>query len=428
LQSLVIFVKIFNNIELRDNQDQDMEQNSNLDADLIIVGGGIAGTALACALKDSGLKIMIIEAQSLAQVASKKFAYALSLMSGAIFKGIGVWDQIFPHLGKFQHISLSDADYPQKIYFEKTDLNTPFLGYVGEHKYIIQVLQEFAQNTPDLQCLDSTKLIDIQAQRDHISVTVEKDHQQQQLKAKLVVGADGAKSKVRQWAKIKTKGWKYWQSCVAFTIQHTAPRNDIAFEKFWYNGPMGILPLPNNRCQIVWTNPHAEAKALSEMPESEFLTRLQQRIGGILGDVTLVSQRGLFPVQLMQCDRYIQYRLALVADAAHCCHPVGGQGLNLGIRDIAVLAQILQEAVAQGEDIGSIDVLKSYQNWRKKENWVILGFTDFLDRVFSTDFLPVVFIRRCGLWLMNTLPPFKLFALKLMTGLKGNRPKLAKVI
>ena len=133
---------------------------------------------------------------------------------------------------------------------------------------------------------------------------------------------------MRQWAGIQTKGWKYWQSCVAFTIKHTAPRNDIAFEKFWYNGPMGILPLPGNRCQIVWTNPHNEAKALQEMPEKEFLETLQQRIGGILGDLTLVNERRIFPVQLMQSDRYIQSRLALVGDAAHCCHPVGGQGFK----------------------------------------------------------------------------------------------------
>ncbi len=405
-----------------------MKHNTNLDADLIIIGGGVAGTALACALKDSGLNIIMIEAQSLENVTKKKLAYALSLLSGAIFKGIGVWDQIFPNVGKFEHIRLSDADHGNIIHFEKEDLNTQFLGYVGEHQYVLKPLQELSQKCKNITWFPSSKLIDIIEEKDSITVTIERENQTQKLTAKLLVGADGAKSKVRQWAKIETKGWKYWQSCVAFKIKHTAPVNNIAFERFWYNGPMGILPLPDHCCQIVWTNPHEESKNLVEMPEKDFLERLKIRTGGVLGDLTLVGERGLFPVQLMQSDRYIQSRLALVGDAAHGCHPVGGQGLNLGIRDIAALAQVLQDAIARGEDIGTISVLKRYQNWRKKENWLILGFTDFLDRIFSTDFLPVVLIRRFGLWLMKNLPPFKLFALKLMTGLKGQRPNLAKVI
>lgn len=405
-----------------------MKHNTNLDADLIIIGGGVAGTALACALKDSGLNIILIEAQSLEAVTKKKLAYALSLLSGAIFKGIGVWDQIFPNLGKFEQIRLSDADHGNIIHFEKEDLNTQFLGYVGEHQYVLKPLQDLSQKCKNITWFPSSKLIDIIEEKDSITVTIERENQTQKLTAKLLVGADGAKSKVREWAKIETKGWKYWQSCVAFKIKHTAPVNNIAFERFWYNGPMGILPLPDNCCQIVWTNPHGESKNLVEMSEKDFLERLKIRTGGVLGDLTLVGERGLFPVQLMQSDRYIQSRLALVGDAAHGCHPVGGQGLNLGIRDIGALAQVLQEAIAMGEDIGTVSVLKRYQNWRKKENWVILGFTDFLDRVFSTDFLPVVLIRRFGLWLMNNLPPLKLFALKLMTGLKGQRPNLAKVI
>lgn len=405
-----------------------MTNNLKLDADVIIVGGGIAGTALACALKNTHLKIVIIEAQSLGNVVNKKFAYALSLMSSAILKGIGVWDQIFPQIGKFEKIRLSDADHANIIHFEKQDLNSPFLGYVGEHQSILKPLQKLSQNNPNITWFENSKLINISEEKDYITVTIERENQQQKLSAKLIVGADGAKSQVRQWANIPTKGWKYWQSCVAFTIKHTAPVNNIAFEKFWYNGPMGILPLPDHRCQIVWTNPHDEAKALVEMSETEFLERLKLRTGDYFGDLTLVSQRGLFPVQLMQSDRYVQNRLALVGDAAHCCHPVGGQGLNLGIRDIAALAQILEEAALKAEDIGSISVLKRYQNWRKKENWVILGFTDFLDRLFSTGFFPIVFVRRFGLWLMSKLPMLRLFALKLMTGLRGTRPKLAKVL
>ena len=189
---------------------------------------------------------------------------------------------------------------------------------------------------------------------------------------------------------------------------------------------MGILPLPDNLCQIVWTHPHAEAKALAETDMETFLAKLDTYTGGVLGKLELVSDRLVFPVQLMQCDRYIKPRLALIGDAAHCCHPVGGQGLNLGIRDAASLAQIIQSAQEQGQDIGTIKVLKRYEGWRKIENLTILGFTDMLDRIFSNNWLPIVALRRFGLILMSYFKPLKILALKLMTGLLGRTPKLAQ--
>jgi 2-octaprenyl-6-methoxyphenol hydroxylase len=189
---------------------------------------------------------------------------------------------------------------------------------------------------------------------------------------------------------------------------------------------MGVLPLPDNRCQVVWTAPHAEAQALKELDEKEFLALLEQRTGGLLGHLELDSDRLLFPVQLMQSDRYTQSRLALIGDAAHCCHPVGGQGMNLGIRDAAALAQVLHDAHQRGEDIGDIRILKRYERWRKTENLVILGFTDFLDRLFSNRWLPVVAVRRLGLWGLRTVQPLKVLALRLMTGLLGRHPQVAQ--
>ena len=161
------------------------------------------------------------------------------------------------------------------------------------------------------------------------------------------------------------------------------------------------------------------------MDEQQFIEKLSYHTGGLLGELELVSDRFLFPVQLMQSNNYTKHRLALVGDAAHCCHPVGGQGLNLGIRDAAALAQVLQEAFQKGEDIGEIRGLKRYENWRKKENLTILGFTDFLNRLFSHNFLPIMAIRRFGLWLLSNIRPLKIFALQLMTGLKGRKPRLA---
>lgn len=397
----------------------------NLDCDVVIVGGGIVGVTLASALKNSGLKITIVEAKPLAVGAARTQAYAFSLLSSRIYEGIGVWQQILPQVGKFKHIRLSDADFPQIVTFATEDLNTDYLGYVAQHNVVLTALQQHIADCPNINWLCPAEVINVADKTSFSTVTVKIANKTQNINAKLVIGADGTRSQIRNLAQIKTRGWKYWQSCVAFTIEHTAPQNDIAFERFWSSGPMGILPLPDNRCQIVWTNPHQRAKALQNLSEAEFLQELDCYTGGLLGNLKLVSERVIFPVQLMQCDRYIKSRLALIGDAAHCCHPVGGQGLNLGIRDAAALAQILTEAMEQKEDIGSLSVLKPYEQWRKQENLAILGFTDFLDRFFSNNWLPIVAIRRLGLWLMAHLKPMKLFALRLMTGLKGKTPKIA---
>lgn len=397
-----------------------------LNCDLVIVGGGIVGTTLASALKNSGIKVVIIEARPLELAAAKRQAYAFSLLSGRIYEGIGVWQQIFPKIAKFSQIRLSDADYNQVVRFQTQDLNNKYLGYVAEHNVVLTALQKFITGCDNVSWLCPAEVTKVEYQDSLATVKVNIDGVEKLIKTKLVVGADGARSRIRQWAGIKTRGWKYWQSCVAFTIKHTAPQNDIAFERFWSTGPMGVLPLPGNRCQVVWTNPHAQAKDLQEMDKQEFLDKLSHYTGGLLGKLELASDRFLFPVQLMQCDRYVQSRLALIGDAAHCCHPVGGQGLNLGIRDAASLAQIIQEAHLQKEDIGSLNTLKHYENWRKQENLAILGFTDFLDRAFSNSWLPLVILRRLGLWVLQYVQPLKIFALKLMTGLKGRTPKLAK--
>ena len=398
----------------------------SLNCDLVIVGGGIVGTTLASALKNSGIRVIIVEAKSLELAAARRQAYAFSLLSGLIYSGIGVWDKILPKIAKFRHIRLSDGDYPQVVKFEKKDLDNEYLGYVAEHNVVLTTLQEFIASCDNVSWLCPAEVTEVEYKDASATVKVKLNGEEKLIRTKLVVGADGARSRIRHWAGIKTRGWKYWQSCVAFTIKHTAPQNDIAFERFWSTGPMGVLPLPGNRCQIVWTNPHIQAKALQELDEQEFLKKLDRYTGGMLGKLELVSDRFLFPVQLMQCDRYVQSRLALIGDAAHCCHPVGGQGLNLGIRDAASLAQILEAAYTQGEDIGSLQVLNRYQSWRKKENLAILGFTDFLDRTFSNNWLPVVIARRLGLWSLHYIQPLKIFALKLMTGLKGRIPQLAQ--
>lgn len=393
------------------------------DCDLVIVGGGVVGTTLAAALATSGLSIILIEAQTLEAAAARERGYALSPLSGQIFEQIGVWERIFPYIGKYHHIYLSDADHPRLVKFNPGDLGTEYLGYVGEHRILLGALQDFiAQAGDKIQWRCPARLTQVNYREDGVLIDLEVNGEPQQLRSRLVVGADGARSLIRQRAGIQTWGWKYWQSCVTFMITHEAPRHDIAFERFWPDGPMGVLPLAGNRYHIVWTAPHAEAKALQTLDEAEFLQELEYYTGGFLGKLRLDSDRLVFPVQLFQSHDYVRSRLALVGDAAHRCHPVAGQGLNLGIRDAAALAQVLSEAYQRGEDIGDLRVLRRYERWRKPENLAILAFTDFLDRLFSNNWWPVAQVRRMGLWLLRHVRPLKVLALRFMTGFWGRRP------
>jgi 2-octaprenyl-6-methoxyphenol hydroxylase len=400
--------------------------HQGFDYDLAIAGGGIVGATLACALKNSGLSVVFIEAQPPSVEAVRPQAYNLSLLSGRIFQGIGIWDKILPEITQYGQIRLSDADHTGIVQFHLTDLGTDALGYIGEHRLLLNSLYEFLAECPNVSWLCPAEVVDIQYQASRVEIQVKVDGTQRKVRSRLVVAADGARSRIRTAAGIGTKGWQYWQSCVTARIKTEKPHNNTAFERFWPSGPMGVLPLSGNRCQVVWTAPHAEAKALKELDEKEFLALLEHRTGGLLGRLELESQRFVFPVQLMQSDRYTQSRLALIGDAAHCCHPVGGQGLNMGIRDAAALAQVLQDAAFRGEDIGDVKVLRRYERWRKLENWTILCFTDFLDRMFSNNWLPLVTTRRLGLWMLGKIHPLKSLALRLMTGLLGRPPQLAK--
>jgi len=396
------------------------------DYDIAIVGGGIVGLTIACALKDSGLSVVLIEAKPDSVAATKGQAYAVHLLSGRIFEGIGVWHKILPFIATYRQVRLSDADHSGIVEFQLTDLGTDALGYVAEHQALLTPLQEFLRECPNVTYLCPVEVVKTQYEPDGVEITLSVGTQSQTIRTRLLVAADGVRSRIRNWAGIKTHGWQYWQSCIVAFVKPEKSHNDTAYERFWPSGPFAILPLPGNRCRIVWTAPHEEAKALVALDDKQFLAELNRRYGEQMGRLELEGDRFVFPVQLMQSDRYVLPRLALIGDAAHCCHPVGGQGLNLGIRDAAALAQVLQSAHQSGEDIGDLEVLKRYECWRKRENLTILGFTDLLDRVFSNNWLPLVAVRRIGLWMLRRVRPLKIFALKFMIGLGGRPPQIAQ--
>ncbi|MBW4651737.1 MAG: FAD-dependent hydroxylase [Kaiparowitsia implicata GSE-PSE-MK54-09C] len=399
--------------------------------DVAIAGGGIVGLTLACALKHSGLRVALIEARPKIAGLHQHRAYAITLLTGRIFQGLGIWDEILPQITTFPTIRLADADCPAVVNLAPEDLGTAELGYVAEHPVLVRALLAMLEDADNVTWFSPAELLkvdpaEVSAQTpDCTRLTLRTETGDRTLTTRLLIAADGVRSPLRQAAGIGTQGWQYWQSCVTAVIRPEHSHGNIAREHFWESGPFATLPLPDNRCQIVLTAPHAEAQHWLTATEAEFLAELNRRYDGQLGELELLGDRTLFPVRLMQSDRYIQPRLALVGDAAHCCHPVGGQGLNLGIRDAAALAEVILHAHERQEDPGSVAVLRRYERWRKLENWVILGFTDILDRLFSTRWVPLVATRRISLWLMRGIPPMRFLALTLMTGLSGRLPQLA---
>ena len=406
--------------------DQHAESQGHLDYDLVIVGGGIVGLTLACSLQQTGLTIAVLEAQTPEAAAARRRAYAMSPLSADIFKGLGLWADIGSAITHFKRVRLSDADYGQAVEFRPQDLGRDAVYYAAEHHILMGALQNRLHQNGAINMLSQTRVSQVNYQPNWVDLTLEQTGQTRSLRTRLVVAADGAKSALRQQAKISTVGWRYWQSCITAVLAPEKSHEDTAYERFWPSGPFAILPLPNGHCQIVWTAPQAEAEAIMQLPKSEFMAALKQRYGNQMGELELVSEPLLFPVQLMQSRHYTRSRLALIGDAAHCCHPVGGQGLNMGIRDAAALAQVLQTAQSQGEDLGSTVVLQRYDRWRRRENWAVLGLTDFLNRSFSNRWWPLVAMRRAGIMVLQTLVPLRRLALRLMAGFFGHRPELAR--
>ncbi|WP_024546322.1 FAD-dependent hydroxylase [Picosynechococcus sp. NKBG15041c] len=392
-----------------------------LDYDIIIVGGGIPGLTLACGLRGCGLRIAVLEAQSAIQVGDRPRAYALSPLSAKIFQAMGLWKQLAPAMTHFPKVVLADGHCSHQVVFRPVDLGEPAVYHCAEHRILQQALQGQIATDPQITCHYQAWVQTVVYGEMAATVTVATEQGQQSLTTALVVAADGRRSPLRQGAGIKTDGWDYWQSCITAVVTPMQDHQNIAYERFWPGGPFAILPLPHNCCQVVWVLPHAEAEAIAALPPEQFLGAMAQCYGDHSGSLRLLSQPLVFPARLMHSRRYYRPRLVLLGDAAHHCHPVGGQGLNLGIRDAATLAQLLLKAREQNQDLGHVRVLRRYGRRRHLENWFILLFTDVLNRVFSNNWWPMVIGRRWVLWLMKYWSPLRRVMLHLMTGLWGDR-------
>lgn len=404
-----------------------MDMNDNYD--LLIIGGGMVGASLACALAGSGLRIAVVEAVPLCadhQPSYDDRSIALAYGTRCIFSAMGLWDALRDVVTPIRSIHVSDRGHFGITRLHAAEYGLEALGYVVENRELGPLFAERLNAQPDLDLLCPMRLEALEFNAETVTATVENNDQQRKLHARLVVGADGGHSLVRRLAAVPTRHWDYGQSALIANVTPAHSHQYVAYERFTDSGPLAMLPMAGNRCSLVWTVRRGGEEALLALNDKDFLARLQQRFGRRLGELRKVGQRQVYPLNLIRAGDPDRTRLALIGNAAHTLHPVAGQGFNLGIRDVAVLAEVLWEEQARGGDIGSTTTLSRYHQWRRDDQRRVIAFTDSLVRLFTNELPPVTLARNLGLAALECLPPLKRLLTRQFMGLAGRQPRLAR--
>ncbi len=395
-----------------------------LSADVLIVGGGPVGGTLACALSAAGMEVIAVDQAAPAAGLDAGFdgrASSIALGSRRILDALGLWAGIEAHAAPIRHIRVSEGNSPLFLHYDERDTGGPPFGYMVENRFIRKALFERIPTLDTVRLLAPARV----DRRERSASGVEaRLADGRRIRARLIVGADGRASGVRAGAGIRVTGWPYRQMSIVCTVAHERPHDFVAHEHFLPTGPFAVLPLLGNRSSIVWTERKDLAPAIMALDEAEFLAELERRFGDYLGRLTVVGPRWSYPLSLQHAETAIALRLALVGDAAHAMHPIAGQGLNMGLRDVAALTEVLAEARRLGLDIGADTVLERFQRWRRFDNTLMLAMTDGLNRLFSNAIAPVGVARRLGLAAVNRMPPLKRLFVRNAMGLAGRLPRL----
>ncbi len=396
---------------------------------IVICGGAFAGLGLALALRQGlGPEIPVIVADPALAMRSSRDPRASAIVAACrrMFEALGVWDQVAsdaqPILDMVVTDSrLDDAMRPTFLTFGgDVEPGEPF-AHMVENRQLIDAL--VARAEAEGVTLRSDAVIGYQSRDNSIAVEFANGDV---VEASLLVAADGARSKLREQAGIATHGWEYDQSGIVVTVGHERDHQGRAEEHFLPAGPFAILPLKGNRSSLVWTETRSEAARIAALPDNEFHTELERRFGLYLGELKAIDKPRAFPLGYFVARSFIAERLALIGDAAHVIHPIAGQGLNLGLKDAAALAEAVVDAARLGIDIGQADVLDRYQRWRRFDTMAMGVATNALNVMFSNDVTPLRVARDIGLGLVDRLPPLKSAFIKQAAGLTGDVPRLLK--
>ena len=408
------------------------EQLSDAVSDVLIVGGGLVGGVAACALSAAGLSVTVIDGTDPATAVDSGFdgrASAIASASERLLSAIGVWPQLRADVAPILDIRVADGHSPLFLHYDHDDVGAGPLGYLAENRHIRAAIQRAVALTDGLTVMAPARVVDLARDAAGVETTLADGRR---VRARLAIAADGRGSKIRDGAGIKVTQWRYPQEAIVCTVEHEQPHANIAHEHFLPAGPFAILPLkgtparPGCRSSIVWTERAEHAQAFVSLDDKAFVNELSRRFGTFMGEIDVVGPRFCHPLGLQFAETSIAQRLVLIGDADHGMHPIAGQGLNMGYRDVAALVDVLADARRLGLDIGSSAVLERYKRWRRFDNTLMLAVTDGLNRLFSNDVAPIRMARDVGLAAVNKMPALKTLLMRSAMGLTGDLPSLMR--
>jgi len=400
-----------------------------VDSDIIIVGGGLNGSLMAIAAANIGFSTIVLDSKDNEASVENRFdgrSYALALSSVRLLKNLNIFKDIIDKSQPILDIKILDGKLVQgpsqfSLHFDNNEIHDGPMGQMVEDRFIRKALFTKINKNEHIDYKFNSKVTEHKKQSGYISVTLDNG---KKLDTKLLVGADGRNSELANRAEIKKSGWKYNQSALVCAIEHEADHNGVAWQYFMPSGPLAVLPMTGKRSCIVWTEQNANAKAINLFDETRYTKILAARLGNFLGKFKIIGDRHTYPLELSIADQFIDERLALIGDAAHSVHPIAGQGLNAGFKDIAVLAHIIQDAHNRGEDLGSLGVLKRYEEWRRFDSAQLAYSTDLFNKLFSNENEALRLARNIGLKLLDSIPVAKRNIIKEAAGITGELPRL----
>ena len=398
----------------------------NNEFDVLIVGGGMVGATLGCALGGSGLRVAVLE-DAPPQEFNADQPYdlrvsAVSIASANILKTLGIWRGIVARrLCPYRRMRVWEDQ--GDVEFRSEEINEPVLGHIVENRIIQLSALERLKDFSNVTLLASVKTKHISYAAAGSTVELEDGRV---LKGRLLVAADGGFSRVRQAAGLGVSGWDYEQHALVLTVDTACGQQDITWQRFTPVGPQALLPLPGAHASLVWYNTPEEVKRLKALPDETLLSELTQTFPDCLGEINAITARGSFPLRRQHALRYVKEGVALIGDAAHMIHPLAGQGVNIGLLDAAALAEVLISASKRGTDIGAAAILSNYESMRRRNNLLMMTVMDAFYRAFGNPHAPLRWVRNLGLGMAERLKPAKKFAMGYAMGLSGSLPKLAQ--